>query len=120
MPLNLIKYFVAFLLLILSACKPPEQQEVSIPDYVIPQDSLVNFLTDAYLGEGASSINVRNAIGEKFDSVYLFNPFKEHHISRQRFDTSIAFYTQHPKKLKIIYDQVLDQLSKLQAKKRMD
>lgn len=119
MPINLIKYFAAFLF-ILSACKPPTQQEVSIPDYVIPEDSLVNFLTDAYLGEGASGINVRNAIGEKFDSVYLFNPFKEHYISRQRFDTSIAFYSQHPKKLKVIYDQVLDQLSKLQAKKRMD
>lgn len=119
MRINLIKYFIVFLV-VFSSCKPSVQDDVAVPDYVIPEDSLVSFLTDAYLGEGASGINVRNAIGEKYDSVYLFNPFKEHHISRQRFDTSIAFYSQHPKKLKVIYDQVLDQLSKLQAKKRMD
>jgi hypothetical protein len=119
MHIGQIKYLVLFFCFF-TACKPSVEENLHIPDYVIPEDSLVSFLTDAYLGEGASGINVRNAIGEKYDSVYLFNPFKEHQISRQRFDTSIAFYSQHPKKLKVIYDQVLDQLSKLQAKKRMD
>lgn len=111
---------IVFVFLLLFSCKPEKEEVVVVPPYVLPEDSLVVFLTQAYLGEGASGINVKNVLGNQYDSVYLFNPFKENNITKQRFDTSIAFYSKHPKKLKLIYEEVLDQLSKMQASGKLE
>ena len=81
---------------------------------------MIQVLTDAYLAEGASSINIKNATGEKYDSVYQFNPIKDNQIKKSTFDSSITYYSKHPKKLKIIYDKVLDKLSVIQAKGKLD
>ncbi|MBI3518581.1 MAG: DUF4296 domain-containing protein [Bacteroidetes bacterium] len=92
-----------------------KEEDQPIPDTVISEDQLIKVLTDIYLGEGASGINVKNVPGEKFDSVYIFNPLKDNNIEKAAFDSSMAYYTRHPKKLKIIYDKVLDRLSVIQA-----
>lgn len=115
---NLIKILIVFTLFF--SCKPEKEEAIVIPSYVVAEDSLVIFLTQSYLGEGASGINVKSVLGDQYDSVYQFNPFKENNISKKRFDTSITFYSQHPKKLKLIYDQVLDRLSKIQANGKLE
>jgi hypothetical protein len=111
---NLIKLFI-FSVLFFSSCKPTSEEDEVVPENVLKEDLLVNVLTDAYLAEGASGINVKNVPGEKFDSTYLFNPLKDNNIDKAVFDSSIAYYSRHPKKLKIIYEKVLDKLSIVQA-----
>ena len=113
-----IKVFIVSVLLF--SCKPKHEEDEAIPETVLTEEQLVNVLTDAYLAEGASGINVKSATGEKFDSTYLFNPLKDNHIEKAKFDSSMAYYTRHPKKLKIIYTKVLDKLSIAQANGKLE
>jgi hypothetical protein len=114
MYINLIKLFIVFVLLF--ACGPKNDDNDTVPENLLTEEQLINILTDAYLAEGASGINIKNVSGEKFDSTYLFNPLKEHNVDKLKFDSTMVYYTRHPKKFKVIYDKVLDKLSIAQAK----
>lgn len=100
-----------FLLITLFSCRPPREEEEPIPINVLDQDKLAMVLADAYLAESASGLNIKNVSGERFDSTYLFNPLKDNNISKQKFDSTMTYYTQHPLKLKAVYDKVLERLS---------
>ena len=41
--------------------------------------------------------------------------FKTHHITKQSYDNSMAFYTLHPEILNEIYEEVINELSKKQS-----
>ncbi len=116
---NLIKLFIVSVLFF-SSCKPTSEEDEVVPETVLSEDQLVKVLTDAYLAEGASGINVKNVPGEKFDSAYVFNPISDNRIDKAVFDSSMAYYTRHPKKLKLIYDKILDRLSVIQAKGKIE
>ncbi len=113
-------FYILILGGILVSCKPDKEEDVVMPSYLLSEEQLVNVLTDAYLSEGASGINVKNVIGEKYDSAYVFNPLQEHGISKSKFDSTMNFYTQHPQKLKLIYDKVLEKLSVIQANGKLE
>ncbi len=115
---NLIK--VALLFSFFASCSTNNENNEAPPSNVLTEEQMIQVLTDAYLAEGASSINIKNATGEKYDSVYQFNPIKDNQIKKSTFDSSITYYSKHPKKLKIIYDKVLDKLSVIQAKGKLD
>lgn len=119
MQTNLIKLFIVSCLLFFS-CKPAQEEDEVLPSNILSEEQMIIVLTDAYLAEAVSGINVKNVTGEKFDSTYLFNPLKDNHIEKVQFDSSIAYYTRHPKKFKIIYDKILDKLSVIQAKEKLD
>ena len=112
--LNLI-----FFLLVIFSCKPQQENELPIPEGLLEEELLVNTLAQSYLAEGASGINIKNVSGEKYDSTYLFNPVKENGIDKVKFDSTMAYYTRHPKKMKLIYEKVLDKLSIYQASGRV-
>lgn len=109
-----------FLFIVLFSCTPKQEEEETVPPAILNEEELINVLTDAYLGEGASGINVKNVNGEKYDSTYLFNPLKENGVTKATFDSTITYYSQHPKKLKMVYDKVLDRLSQIQANGKLD
>ena len=115
---NLIKLFIVSFLFF--SCSPKNSDDDNVPETLLTEEQLINTLTAAYLAEGASGINVKNVPGEKFDSTYLFNPLKENNIDKVVFDSTMAYYTRHPKKLKIIYDKVLSKLSEAQAKGKVE
>ncbi len=116
---NLIKLFAVSVLLF-SACKPVSEENEVVPESLLTEDQLVKVLTDAYLAEGATGINIKNVTGPKFDSAYVFNPLKDNGIEKIKFDSTIAYYTRHPKKMKIVYDKILDKLSVIQANGRVE
>ena len=101
--------------MLLFSCTPVSEEDEVVPDTILTEEQLVNVLTDAYLAEGASGINVKSVAGEKFDSVYLFNPLKDNQIEKVKFDSSMSYYTKHPQKLKMIYEKILEKLSLVQA-----
>jgi hypothetical protein len=117
--MRIILIYILFIAFILNACTPSEEN-VKIPSGVLSEEQFVKVLTDCYLAEGAAGINVKNVTGQKFDSAYVFNPLKDNQISKPLFDSSISFYTKHPKLLKIIYEKILDRLSQIQANGKID
>ncbi|MES2761666.1 MAG: DUF4296 domain-containing protein [Bacteroidota bacterium] len=115
---NLIKITIVSLLLF--SCKPEQEEDQPVPSTILSEEQLVKVLTEAYLAEGASGINIKNVSGEKYDSAYVFNPLKDNHIEKVHFDSSMAYYTRHPKRLKIIYDKILERLSLVQANGKIE
>ena len=112
--------FNLFLLTIVFISCSVEKDEVKIPETILSQEEIVTILTECYLAEGASGINVKLAIGQNVDSVYLFNPIKDNHCSKGKFDSSVSFYSKHPVMFKQIYDEVLERLNKTAAKGKYD
>ncbi|MES2512777.1 MAG: DUF4296 domain-containing protein [Bacteroidota bacterium] len=115
---NLIKLCIVSILLF--SCKPKDEDDEPVPTGILSEEQLVKVLTDAYLAEGASGINIKNVSGEKYDSAYIFNPLKDNHIEKAQFDSTMSYYTKHPKKLKIVYDKILEKLSAVQANGKLD
>ena len=114
MQTTLLKLLV-LLSLIFFSCKPRLEEDEVVPKHLLSEDQFVTILTDSYLAEGAAGINVKNVAGEKFDETYSFNPLHDYSIRKSQFDSSMTYYSNHPKKLKLIYDRVLEKLSKFQA-----
>lgn len=110
---------ISFLTLLI-ACKPPQEENEAIPANILGEEQFVKVLTDAYLCEGASGINIKNVTGIKFDSAYAFNPLKDNGVAKAQFDSTIAYYSNHPKKMKAVYERVLDKLSQIQAAGKLD
>jgi len=108
-------HLFTFCFLILS-CAAEHEEGITVPPTILDNQQLVEILTDAYLAEGATGINIKGISGQQFDSVYLFNPLKEHACSKSKFDSSMVFYSHHPIILKNIYDQVLEKLNKIAAR----
>ena len=105
---------------LLYSCKPVNEEDETVPNNLLSEEQLIKVLTDAYLAEGASGINIKAVSGEKFDSTYVFNPLMDNKIEKSKFDSSMVYYTRHPKKLKLIYNKILDELSAIQAKGKLE
>jgi hypothetical protein len=115
---NLIKLFIVSFFLF--SCEPKHEEDEIVPSTILNEEQLTTVLTDFYLAESASGTNIKNVTGEKFDSAYLFNPLRDNHIEKAKFDSTISYYSKHPKKLKNIYDKVLEKLSIAQVKGKLE
>jgi Domain of unknown function (DUF4296) len=111
---------IAICFLLFVSCKPKQEEDETIPTNIISEEQFITILTEAYLGEGAAGINIKNVGGDKYDSTYVFNPLAENHVSKSQFDSATTYYAAHPKKLKMMYDKVLDRLSQLQTKGKIE
>jgi hypothetical protein len=108
---------IALLIFFFSACSESEKEE-SIPSYVLDKDKFSDVIVDFTLAESASGINILNVQGGNSDTVYAFNPLIDNNIKRETYDTSLYFYSHHPKLFKEVYELVLEKLSKLQASRK--
>lgn len=113
-PINLILTTLIFI-----SCSV-EKDDVTVPETILAHEEMVTILTECYLAEGASGINVKAVTGQNIDSVYLFNPIKDNNCTKGKFDSSVYFYSKHPVILKQIYDEVLERLNKTAAKGKYD
>lgn len=116
--MRFIHFSLIIILILLSSCT--NNQEIKIPNNILSEDKMIEVLTYCYLSEGASGINVKNVETPKFDSAYAFNPLKDKGIDKAKFDSSLIFYAKNPIQLKLIYDKVLEKLSEIQAKGKVD
>lgn len=115
---TLILLFIGILLF--SSCSL-EQKEISIPDYVISQDSMVHILSDVHIQE--SMINQYSQEGRhmKMNPVKQYQLiFDKYKITKERYDTSYQFYLDNPVLLNKIYESVVIELTKKQAEIEQD
>lgn len=87
-----------------------------------PQDNILNkelfskVLVEFALAESAANLNIKGVSVQKIDSVYAFDPLYENKVRKSQYDSTLIYYAHHPKEYKIIYENVLVVLSKLEAK----
>ncbi len=112
MSLRVIKHLlpVLFLATALTACV---DHDVKQPEGVLSHDQMVDILVDIHLIEGARSgtqiLGDTNSIPDYYAHIYI-----KHGTTEQDFKTSFDWYTQHPKILKAVYEDVIVALSKLE------
>jgi hypothetical protein len=75
-------------------------------------------IVDFALAESASGINVLGVAPQRGDTVYAFNPLLDNNVKRTVFDTTLYFYSHHPKLFKEVYVLALEKLSKMQASRK--
>ena len=114
---RVFKYFTITSIFLISCSV--KNDDVLIPENILSEEETIKIITDCYLAEGASGINVKAVNGQSIDSVYLFNPLKDNNCTKAKFDSSILFYSKYPLILKQIYDDVLEQLNKTAAKGKL-
>ena len=105
------KTFIILALVLFVSCG---KADVKIPAYVIPADSLVDILVDIHTADAYLSIKRQpNRTMEKSD--FYASVLKRHNIDKARFDTTIRFYISNPGPYKLIYEEVIEEFSKLEG-----
>jgi hypothetical protein len=107
--------FITAFFLLLSSCGKRGAEDPTIPPGILSQGKLAEVLADFALAECSANMNITNVPIQKIDSVYAFDPLKEHSIRVSQYDSSIFFYSGHPELYKQVYDSVLVLLSEYKA-----
>lgn len=111
-------FLLLFLAALLFSCgNPPDETNIEIPPGILGEEQLAKVLADFALAEGAVNINVKNVQIQRFDTVYAFDPLKENKVRKEQYDSSLTFYTRHPKLYKKIYESSLALLSEMQTRR---
>lgn len=97
------------------SCK---EDEDLIPPHVLDREKFSDVIVDFTLAESAAGINVLNVQGQKIDTVYSFNPLIDNNITKAQFDTSLYFYSHHPKLFRQVYEISLEKLNRMQASRK--
>ncbi|MBL7933423.1 MAG: DUF4296 domain-containing protein [Bacteroidia bacterium] len=111
----LVSYFSVVIFFMICSCGNKKEKTVEIPAGILNKDSFAVLLRDFALAESAASMNVNNIPLRDLDSVYAFNPLKQHGIRQSQYDSTIKFYVDNPKLYKEVYEAVLEQLSIMES-----
>jgi hypothetical protein len=89
-----------------------------MPENVLPQQKMVEILYDMHLLEGARSgtmiLGDTNSLPDYYSRVY-----QKHQVSEQQFKESFYWYTLHPNELKLVYDDLIIELTTLEAEEKV-
>lgn len=98
---------ISFILLTLVACtkdKPGRN--------IIPAETLVPILVDLQLVYSLQSSSSFRMLSRKVDSIDTYSyVFEKHDVTKADFDSTISWYTKHPKLFTEVYDEVVMEIS---------
>ena len=93
-----------------------EKPAEPIPGDVLRIEKMTDIMLDVQLIEGGIVIRKYNKTQRKGQIIdYYKSLYHKHKISKETFENSLKYYTDHPDKLEKIYDGMLERLSKLEA-----
>ncbi len=98
-----------FLINFFSACSWDD-----VPDGIIKQDEMVKVLIDIHLADGYASVNYADSSRGAVDAMYR-SIYKRYDTDSVQVRKSLQYYTRHPDKLQLMYEQVNDSLQKIDA-----
>lgn len=83
------------------------------PDYLIPQEEFEEILTEMYLIEAIHNHKIVEDINfsKKIYSFYQ-EVFDRHGIQKADFDSTFAWYQDHPDIMVDVYDRVLEKMAR--------
>ena len=81
---------------------------------LIPPEVLVPVLIDMHLVSALQSSMMIRELSREVDSIDTYGYiFEKHDINRVQFDSTIAWYSRHPKQFTDVYDQVVMELTRI-------
>lgn len=79
---------------------------------------MTEILTDMQLLEASLSLDVKQAsMSDEENAKLILRIFEKHQITKEQYETSLDFYTKQLDSLGKIYEDVMVELSKMQAEK---
>ena len=106
------KIFALATLALLFACS---KKQITVPEDVIQKKDMQELLTDIHLAQSAATNSILSDSSIYSSSEYMNYVFKTHNVSREKFLSSMKFYTENPEVLEEVYDSVITELSRIQA-----
>lgn len=91
-----------------------EKKTVSIPATVLPKEKMAAVIKDIHLSEAEMSLRTFPDSTSK-EKLSFQKIFEKDSITKKQYDESLSFYVDHPQLLDTIYEQVLNDLSKMQG-----
>ncbi len=105
---------IVFLALILfvAGCAEPEVEVA--PEGLLDKDKFTEVMVDVQLVEGMKvhKLGPKREKGPDMEAMYA-NIFAKYGIDQEDFDATYDYYKARPDEMELIYEQVLDSLSKL-------
>ena len=88
-----------------------------MPDRLLPEDSLIEILTEVQLADGAITYKriSHKKTGNDKEKYYAYI-YQKYHLTPKLLKQNIDYYNTEPEKMIAIYDKVLARLSQLEAK----
>ena len=97
----------------MASCKPKEEK---IPADVMPPDSMISILADLHLAEAKMVMGGMEARNSDIKSVYLKSVLANAKVDTAYFSKSFNYYSIRPELFSQMYEKVIEELSKRQAK----
>jgi len=107
---------ISFCSIIFYQCSQNNLESEDAQDNILNKELFSKILVELALAESAANLNIKGVSVQKIDSVYAFDPLYENKVRKSQYDSTLIYYAHHPKEYKIIYENVLVVLSKLEAK----
>ncbi len=116
---NYSRIIFVFLLLIFTSCTQYEANKIKAPKDLINIESFKSIMLDMRMTEVIIRQDITKSTGNKSKEItrkHYKNLFKKHHVSQERFQSSLLYYTNNPKLLNEINNAVVDSLNILREK----
>jgi hypothetical protein len=94
-------------------------KDIVIPEHILSKKKMALVMTDMHLLEASMNLNISSAITtDKTPDMEsrVRSVLKKNAVTKEQYETSFSFYTAHTQLLSELYTEVLNNLSKLQAK----
>jgi hypothetical protein len=101
--------------LALASCTTPDEQKTELPPGVLSEEQFAKVLADFALAESAANQNIKSARASALDTVYPFDPLKDHGVRKSQYDSTLEFYSLHPRLYRAVYERVMENLSALES-----
>lgn len=101
------------IILFLSACSDGGGKK---SEYVLPEEKMISVLVDLHMAESEKQLAGSDfADTSRTDTISFYKIFTKNKITKQEYDSSMQYYSKRPEMLDAIYDEVINELSRMQA-----
>jgi hypothetical protein len=107
------KAFVMLLVICTFACSNHGSKKTKL----VPQKDFINLLVDMHLADGLLQHDYsNNSASLNLDSTSFYNGiFHKYGVTKMNFDSTVKFYSLHPKDFDYIYGEVVKKLSRMEG-----
>ncbi|MCX7986913.1 MAG: DUF4296 domain-containing protein [Bacteroidales bacterium] len=106
---------IILLLVISISCG--KKSEEKTPPYIIPKNKLIPLLVDYHLAQGLSNSTAFRMRTQKYPTINLSDSvLAAHGYSHAQFDSTLLYYSRHINEFNEIYEKVITELNRMQAK----
>ena len=110
-----MRHRAIIMLITLISCTGNDDKE-HIPQNIISKEEMVPLIVDMQLIEGANSTKFFQGDTGRTNYALMYNTiFEKHNVEKRQFDSSMSYYTLHSVEMEAIYDQVIEELMKIEA-----